>query len=396
MKQILILDDERKDLDFLADKLEEQGYECVRTQLAEEAVRQACSSRIGLVLVDEILWKPGILPQEKQDLQGGDVIQEIRAARPDMRFIAISRKPQIELAKRLRSMGRRRNCESAHEHAWTVTSILSEEEAKLRRRPGVLDLVNKTELERAPEEALRWLTEVIEAVLAEAPSQGRPTIRLRLLVCLPLPYDAYRLVVDVAKCRDAGIKGLPDHIILRDAVDTNKFDTDGLRRMVEAGRTELPFIGLPSGHLQPCHFLRPDALHFRILVELAKRDYRGQTVLIDQLDYDALKQGGRPRHPDEHRLIAARTSDRPMRSEERKNAVMAATQGLHVVGASDRSLAKQIYELRWRLRKEGIAADGPDVLFTCQHGAYSPTFPIRLAAMPATPAKKRPRRRKAR
>jgi len=101
--RILILDDERDWLYRHKGWLEEAGFECIATQLAEEAVAIALEDpSIQIAIIDEILEINGL----KQDMQGSDVRDEIRKQRSNIQFIIVTYSPQFKAEDRAKERNR--------------------------------------------------------------------------------------------------------------------------------------------------------------------------------------------------------------------------------------------------------------------------------------------------
>ena len=128
--RILILDDERDWLYRHKGWLEEAGFECIATQLAEEAVAIAIEDpSIQIAIIDEILEVDGL----KQDMQGSDVRDEIRKQRSDIQFIIVTYSPQFKSEDRAKE--RDRNISDI--------AVLLDEQRKLERESQVIHVFHK-------------------------------------------------------------------------------------------------------------------------------------------------------------------------------------------------------------------------------------------------------------
>ena len=150
---VLILDDDEHWLARHERRLRNAGIDCYATQYSSEAIEFAREHKIKIALIDEILFVPPISNSQEGELQrwqGRGVIREIvEAGLVDAHFIFITAAP----AKR---------------SGWNTPAFLQEifwqEVISLRRISGVMNVINKSEIESNPEDSYAHLIDVIERV----------------------------------------------------------------------------------------------------------------------------------------------------------------------------------------------------------------------------------------
>ena len=150
---VLILDDDEQWLARHERRLRNAGINCYATQDSREAIEFAREHKINIALIDEILFVPPVSNSQEGELQrwqGRGVIREIvEAGLVDAHFIFITAAP----AKR---------------SGWNTPAFLQEifwqEVISLRRISGVMNVINKSEIESNPEDSYAHLIDVIERV----------------------------------------------------------------------------------------------------------------------------------------------------------------------------------------------------------------------------------------
>ncbi len=150
---VLILDDDEHWLARHERRLRNAGIDCYATQHSSEAIEFAIENKIKIALIDEILFVPPISHSQEGELQrwqGKGVIREIvEAGLVDTHFIFITAAP----AKR---------------SGWNTPAFLQEvflqEVTSLRRISGVMNVINKSEIESNPEDSYAYLIDVIRRV----------------------------------------------------------------------------------------------------------------------------------------------------------------------------------------------------------------------------------------
>ncbi|MUG96973.1 hypothetical protein F7734_33405 [Scytonema sp. UIC 10036] len=122
------------------------------TQDSREAIEFAIEHQIKIALIDEILFVPPISNSQEGELQrwqGKGVIRKIvEAGLVDTRFIFITAAP----AKR---------------SGWNTSAFLQEvflQEVTTLRIPGVMNIINKSEIESNPEDSYAHLIDFIRRV----------------------------------------------------------------------------------------------------------------------------------------------------------------------------------------------------------------------------------------
>lgn len=126
---ILILEDDEKWLNKHTSRLETAGFKCYPTQYADDAIKVAKNNpSIQFGLIDYILYIPD--SQDRQDIQGKGVVNNINHEKPDMKFIFITDLPVTEA-------GTDKNLD-----------IYKQKINDLKALPGVIDIIDKEDLER--------------------------------------------------------------------------------------------------------------------------------------------------------------------------------------------------------------------------------------------------------
>lgn len=139
---ILILEDNEMWLARHERRLQEAGFRCHSTQLAEEAINIAkIDSSIKFALVDEVLFVPPIpvdpVNRQLQRWQGSGVIRELSPLRPDIKFTVVTSSPQ------LKSKG--------------DSQAFRRATYKLKSLPGVVDVIHQQDIDENPEALYQWL-----------------------------------------------------------------------------------------------------------------------------------------------------------------------------------------------------------------------------------------------
>ncbi|MBD2254441.1 response regulator [Nostoc parmelioides] len=150
---VLILDDHEHWLALHERRLKNAGIDCHATQNSSEAIDWAIQNKIKVALIDEILFVPSISNSQEGELQrwqGKGVIRKIvEAGLIHTYFIFITDAP----AKR---------------SGWNTPGFLQEvflqEIASLRRISGVINVINKSEIESSPEDSYAHLIDIIQRV----------------------------------------------------------------------------------------------------------------------------------------------------------------------------------------------------------------------------------------
>lgn len=345
---ILILDDDEKWLALHERRLRQAGFKCRDTQLAKEAIEIAKTDpTIKFALLDEILFVPPIPVEgndgELQRWQGSGVVREISHQRSDIQMIVVTSAPQ------LRSQGDSR--------------LFSQETAKLRRQPGVIDIIHKQDIETDPDREYGWLIKLFRkpqsATIVEV-------IKPRILIGLGVPPE----VLNGAKYKRL-------RQCLKDT-GASEYELDlTVKRFLAKlqPREKAVFIETPgSKKLDRTSSIKPDSQSFQILETLAQRAEQGTDVAICETDYQyhARKSGNE---------VDASTDLDPRSVKDfafgydaygRKGLQM----GVQIEGRSQSSsrLKVAIHRLSQQMVKLNVAPTGH--LFTVEQGCYHPTFEI--------------------
>lgn len=152
--KVLVLDDDLKILDKHTEALRQEGFRVIPTQEAEEAIEWMLTKdpSIRFALIDVILHTiesqqelaaaegatEGALVAEPelQSRTGDAVVREINLQRQDVSYVFVTAAPKIRNEKRK---------DKTHS-----TSVLEEEEGKLLRKRGVLDVIHRYQIDRSP------------------------------------------------------------------------------------------------------------------------------------------------------------------------------------------------------------------------------------------------------
>ncbi len=141
---VLILDDDERWLALHERRLKQAGIDSYATQYSSEAIEFAKKTKIKIALIDEILFVPPVFNEQEaelQRLQGRGVLREIVNYSPDTLFIFITSAP----AKRgnLTEPG------------------LWRELVSLKVLAGVIEVINKQEIDCNPEESYKRIVNII-------------------------------------------------------------------------------------------------------------------------------------------------------------------------------------------------------------------------------------------
>ncbi len=150
---VLILDDDKNWLAQHKQQLINAGIDCFATLDSSEAIQLAIQHKIKVALIDDILFVPPISNPQEDELQrwqGRGVIREIvKAGLVNTHFIFITAAP-------------------AKLSGWNtpvfLPEVFSKEVASLRKISGVINVINKSEIESSPEDSYAHLIDIIKRV----------------------------------------------------------------------------------------------------------------------------------------------------------------------------------------------------------------------------------------
>ncbi|WP_392534742.1 hypothetical protein [Nostoc sp. C117] len=153
--RVLILDDEEHWLARHEQQLRKAGIDCYPTQDSSEAINFAREHKIKIALIDEILFSQ---EGELQRWQGSGVIREIvEAGLIDTHFILITAAP----AKR---------------SGWNTPAFLQDvfwqEITSLENISGVINVINKSQIDSNPGDSYAHLINVIRRVNRNTQNSG--------------------------------------------------------------------------------------------------------------------------------------------------------------------------------------------------------------------------------
>ena len=377
-RRVLVIDDEEHFLSYVCSQLTQRGLTCIGTTEAEEALAIAMAEDVGVILVDEVLLRPGSITLEKQKMQGRDLVERIHEIDPNKRFFFISSHPQQALELRMRQVAQSNPELTADkaDYSRIAALVLSRAQAELRTMPGVVDLIDKILIEFEPKKHFDGLADQIVGIHRSTPGEVVRSISPSLLIGFCLEDDTFgelRKMVQQPTACWLPVREVLQALSKKTADPISRAEIEAWAARSGRGFNEAGFLLLPgSKRLQPCPSLRTSSLYFKILRLLAQRACDGRSIGINQADYDCLIQD---RDPDE----PARGGD----DGRRKATARASAEGLTVHRFSSRALTKQINELRAKLVAVHLVhPHRRKQLFSCVDGIYVPNFQVELAVLP--------------
>jgi CheY-like chemotaxis protein len=264
--KVLILDDDEKWLALHERRLSKAGIDYVSTQSGQEAIKIARTDpAVKFALIDEILYVcPYPLEEEERELQrwqGSGVIREITSHRSDIQFIMVTAAVQIDVE---------RQAGDVH--------VFRRETARLRRQPGIVDVVHKVDIEEKPEETYQWLLDLVKQPIAGSQAQ---VVTPKVLIGLGFSIQALEAVAEQAEVKRR--KFMPIELLLRKVESNPARFLDQLFKGAEEQRIYLEMPG--SKTLDLAKGIQSDSSAFQILSFLAKQSMLGQAISIANEDY---------------------------------------------------------------------------------------------------------------
>lgn len=258
---VLILDDDEMWLARHERRLTHASINCRSTRWGKKAIKIARTDpSIKYALIDEILYVPPVPVEEaNRELQqylGVGVIRKINAYRPDVQFIMVTAAPQ------LRSDGDNR--------------LLTQETSKLRRQPGVIDIIHKQDIEDNPAREYGWLVDLLRK--PQPPETGQ-VVAKHVLIGLGFDKKTYKAIAELSKNPKANWLPLK---ALSAQIDPERV----LNEFLERANEKSVFIEMPgSKKIDRCDSIRPNSQGFNILMLLAERAEKHEDVVISEDDY---------------------------------------------------------------------------------------------------------------
>ncbi|WP_448573969.1 hypothetical protein [Trichothermofontia sp.] len=261
--RILILEDDELWLARHERRLQNAGFDCYATQDAKEALKAAKTDpTIKFILIDESLYVPPGPSQgetgELQRWQGHGIIREITAQRSDIQFIVISAAPQL----------------ASDEHDGD-RQVFRRETQKLRRQPGVIDIVHKLDIEEDPDGSYGWIIDLLRRSRVTTKAE---VITPKILIGLGFPKETHAAIVEQME--------IPKRQFLPIAPLLAKGGPRFLDELWQRAETQAVFLEMPgSKRLEPLKIFKPDSSAFQILAFLARQTETQGNVLIREEDY---------------------------------------------------------------------------------------------------------------
>ncbi len=360
---ILILDDDEMWLARHERRLTQAGFKCFATQEAKRAITWGKSEpSIKFGLIDEILFVPPIpideTQRELQRWQGSGAIREIIAMRHDIQFIIVTSAPQ------LKSQG--------------DIQLFSRETSQLRRKPNVIDILHKQDIENNPDAEYKWL---IDEILNRNQQNIGQTIDLkpRVLLGLELDISIYEVIAEAINWQRT--KYLPLAQYLKTLPDPEKV----IVPLINKTSKKSIFIEAPGSKKLDPTSIKPNSQSGQILEILAKRSELQQEVIIQESDYKF-----NPRSKDSPHDIDSTQDSQAIAdyTYEYRNGRKTHRDGVQIeTRPTESRLKTAIHRLKQDLVKANVAP--LNTLFNFNGDGYVPNFELGIVVYTIKPKRNR-------
>lgn len=343
---ILILDDDEMWLARHERRLSQAGVKCRSTQLAKEAIEIGKTDfSVKFALIDEILYVPPIpIDEAKCELQrwqGSGVIREIAALRSDVQFIIVTSAPQLRGGEDNR--------------------LFSKETAKLRRQPGVIDIIHKQDIEENPDEEYQWLIQLLTQPLSASHRQLKMP---RVLIGLGFDKEVHEAMREQMGWKKSKYLSLSPLL----KVGGNRL----LSQCLSKAKEKCVFVEMPgSKRLAPVP-IKPTSQSFQILQILAEKSERNEEVFIYEKDYEYSPRQSNLQTGVDPDVDWAAVEDFAFEYQKGKKSLSSGVQLEKLPKVS--RLKTAITRLKDQLVRANFAPR--ESLFNAEQGGYRPTFEL--------------------
>ncbi|MEM9215832.1 MAG: hypothetical protein AAGD25_16005 [Cyanobacteria bacterium P01_F01_bin.150] len=258
---VLILDDDELWLARHERRLRQAGFETFTTEHSKEALKVLKTNpAIKFALIDEILYVPPIpLAEEEkelQNLQGEGVIREINKQRADVQFIIVSAAP--------------------YQKSGEDIQVLLRETARLRRHPGVLDIIHKLDIQENPQDTYEW---IIDLLKRSRNTTAAKVIRPKILIGLGFTKEEHETMAEQMEIKRK--QYMPIAPLLKKAGNSKILENFFERAKEKSIFLEMPGMKKPDKLKE----IKSNSSAFKILSFLAQQSERKEETLICEEDY---------------------------------------------------------------------------------------------------------------
>lgn len=262
---ILVLDDDKFWLALHKQFLAQAGFDTYATEHSKDAMKALKTNPfIKFALIDEILYSlPTPLEEnerELQNLQGVGVIREINKQRSDVQFIIVTSAPYQRYQK-----------------SGDDVQVLRRETAKIRRHPGVLDIIHKLDIQENPETTYNWIVDLLRRSQNTTIAK---VVKPKILIGLGFTKEEHEAMAEQMEIKRK--QYMPIAPLLKKAGNSKILDN-----FFERAKEKSIFLEIP-GSKKPdkIKYIKPSSSAFKILSFLAQQSERKEEILICDKDYE--------------------------------------------------------------------------------------------------------------